>query len=312
MGLRYRKSINLGGGARINLSKSGVGWSIGGKGFRYTKKANGGTRTTASIPGSGISYVKDSSNSTPTSSSRSSNPQSGYYSNNNNQNNNNRWFWIFVGIIGLIASFTFARTSITLGILSLVLTIYLFINSLVLKNKNKLKPQWMLITSIVLIVMGSTGYAAQHPESKEEPTSYISSSKNDKSTSKRAESESRASSISAEKEASEKASSEAEASSRMASESLSSSMSVSSSIAESARISASQSSEQAAQAAQVAASQTAQTQANNSTGNGGGGVATGSHWAIEDGYTWATRKGHSHIIAPGGTLPPGYHWEVSH
>lgn len=60
MGFRFRKSINLGGGARINFSKSGIGGSIGGKGFRYTKKAGGGTRTTASIPGTGLSYQKDS------------------------------------------------------------------------------------------------------------------------------------------------------------------------------------------------------------------------------------------------------------
>ena len=63
MAFRFRKSINLGGGARLNLSKSGIGASVGGKGFRVTKKAGGGTRTTASIPGTGISYVKDSKKS---------------------------------------------------------------------------------------------------------------------------------------------------------------------------------------------------------------------------------------------------------
>lgn len=60
MGFRFRKSINLGGGFRINLSKSGVGYSWGGKGYRVTKKASGGTRTTASIPGTGLSYVSES------------------------------------------------------------------------------------------------------------------------------------------------------------------------------------------------------------------------------------------------------------
>ena len=35
-----------------------------------------------------------------------------------------------------------------------------------------------------------------------------------------------------------------------------------------------------------------------------------SKWAIEDGYTWYTRKGHSTVIPPGGNLPPGYHWQV--
>ena len=44
MGLRYRKSINLGGGFRVNFSKSGVGYSWGTKGYRVTKKAGGGVR----------------------------------------------------------------------------------------------------------------------------------------------------------------------------------------------------------------------------------------------------------------------------
>lgn len=60
MGFRYRKSINLGGGFRINLSKSGVGYSWGTKGFRVGKTASGRTRTTYSIPGTGISYVSES------------------------------------------------------------------------------------------------------------------------------------------------------------------------------------------------------------------------------------------------------------
>lgn len=59
MGLRYRKSLNFGGGFRINLSKSGVGYSWGGKGFRVSKTSRGTTRGTASIPGTGISYVKE-------------------------------------------------------------------------------------------------------------------------------------------------------------------------------------------------------------------------------------------------------------
>lgn len=62
MGFRFRKSIKA-GPVRVNFSKSGVGYSVGGKGFRVTKKAGGGVRTTASIPGTGVSYVKDSSKS---------------------------------------------------------------------------------------------------------------------------------------------------------------------------------------------------------------------------------------------------------
>ena len=60
MGLRVRKSINLGGGFRINLSKSGIGYSWGTKGYRVTKTARGTTRRTYSIPGTGISWVDES------------------------------------------------------------------------------------------------------------------------------------------------------------------------------------------------------------------------------------------------------------
>lgn len=60
MGFKFRKSIKM-GPVRVNLSKSGVGYSVGGKGLRVTKKAGGGTRTTVSIPGTGISYSKNSS-----------------------------------------------------------------------------------------------------------------------------------------------------------------------------------------------------------------------------------------------------------
>lgn len=60
MGWKYRKSINLGGGFRINLSKSGIGYSWGFPGYRHTYSANGTQRKTYSIPGTGISYVESS------------------------------------------------------------------------------------------------------------------------------------------------------------------------------------------------------------------------------------------------------------
>lgn len=63
MGFRYRKSINLGAGFRVNLSKSGVGYSWGVPGYRITKTSHGKIRKTYSIPGTGISYVDNSSTS---------------------------------------------------------------------------------------------------------------------------------------------------------------------------------------------------------------------------------------------------------
>ena len=60
MGFRFRKSINIGGGFRINLSKTGIGYSFGVPGLRFTQMANGRTRRTYSIPGTGLSYVEES------------------------------------------------------------------------------------------------------------------------------------------------------------------------------------------------------------------------------------------------------------
>lgn len=56
MGFRFRKSINLGCGVRINLSKSGIGYSFGGRGFRTSISPKGRVTKTFSIPGTGLSY----------------------------------------------------------------------------------------------------------------------------------------------------------------------------------------------------------------------------------------------------------------
>lgn len=61
MGFRYHKSINLGGGVRLNVSKKGLGISAGVKGARVSIGPNG-KRTTLSIPGTGLSYTKYTSN----------------------------------------------------------------------------------------------------------------------------------------------------------------------------------------------------------------------------------------------------------
>ncbi len=65
MGLRFRKSISLGKGVKMNIGKSGVGFSAGIKGARIGVNSRG-TYTSTSIPGTGISsvnYVKSSNNS---------------------------------------------------------------------------------------------------------------------------------------------------------------------------------------------------------------------------------------------------------
>lgn len=58
MGFRFRKTKKI-GPFRITLSKSGISTSVGIKGFRITKTASGKLRTTASVPGTGLSYVSE-------------------------------------------------------------------------------------------------------------------------------------------------------------------------------------------------------------------------------------------------------------
>lgn len=60
MGFRFRKSINLGNGFKINVSKSGIGYSWGIPGFRVSRTVKGRTRRTYSIPGTGIGYATES------------------------------------------------------------------------------------------------------------------------------------------------------------------------------------------------------------------------------------------------------------
>lgn len=72
MGLRFRKSIKLGCGVRINLSKSGIGYSIGGRGFRTTVNPKGRITNTVSAPGTGLSYRTSFSGSSSSHSSSSS------------------------------------------------------------------------------------------------------------------------------------------------------------------------------------------------------------------------------------------------
>ena len=55
MGFRFRKSVKICKGVRVNFSKSGTSLSLGGKGHS-TNFSNRGTRVTVGVPGTGLSY----------------------------------------------------------------------------------------------------------------------------------------------------------------------------------------------------------------------------------------------------------------
>jgi hypothetical protein len=55
MGWSYRKSVNL-GPFRVNLSKSGIGYSVGAKDFRVGVNSRGRRYESLTVPGTGLHY----------------------------------------------------------------------------------------------------------------------------------------------------------------------------------------------------------------------------------------------------------------
>jgi hypothetical protein len=80
MPFRFRKSIKIAKGLKINLSKSGISTTIGGRGASVNISKRG-TRTTVGLPGTGLSYSSTSGapGNTPT---KAQGPGSGKTSNN--------------------------------------------------------------------------------------------------------------------------------------------------------------------------------------------------------------------------------------
>jgi hypothetical protein len=56
MGLNFRRRLRLLPGLWLNLSRSAISVSIGGKGFTFNRGPNG-TRSTVSLPSTGLSYT---------------------------------------------------------------------------------------------------------------------------------------------------------------------------------------------------------------------------------------------------------------
>ena len=56
MGLRFRKSVKICKGVRLNFGKSGASLSFGSKGFRYSIHTSGRRTASVGIPGTGIYY----------------------------------------------------------------------------------------------------------------------------------------------------------------------------------------------------------------------------------------------------------------
>lgn len=87
MGLRFRKSISLCKGVRLNFGKTGASISVGGKGYRKTINTKGQVTTSVGIPGTGI-YYTDTKSLKNDKSSRSSSSRNSNYTQDYSQSNN--------------------------------------------------------------------------------------------------------------------------------------------------------------------------------------------------------------------------------
>lgn len=74
MGLRYRKSLSLFPGVRLNFGLTGVSVSAGVPGFRKTIHSSGRVTTTVGLPGTGLYYVDTKNNKTANSKAPSRRP----------------------------------------------------------------------------------------------------------------------------------------------------------------------------------------------------------------------------------------------
>ena len=61
MGLRFRRSVKICKGVRLNFNKNSWGMSVGGRGYGYSFNSKGRQTKHVGIPGTGLSYVTSSS-----------------------------------------------------------------------------------------------------------------------------------------------------------------------------------------------------------------------------------------------------------
>ena len=60
MGLRFRRSIKIAPGVRVNLNKKSASVTFGPKGLKHTVSTTGKSHTTVGVPGTGLSYTTSS------------------------------------------------------------------------------------------------------------------------------------------------------------------------------------------------------------------------------------------------------------
>ena len=78
MGLRFRKSISILPGVKLNLGTKGASVSVGKRGMHYTMHTSGRQTVSVGLPGTGLSYVKTVSSGAKSSTKKTAKPLTGY------------------------------------------------------------------------------------------------------------------------------------------------------------------------------------------------------------------------------------------
>ena len=77
--MRFRKSIKIMPGVKINLSKSGISTSVGTNGATVNIKPGRKTRATVGIPGTGLSHTQNVSEQKPASQAKGTSAGGGIF-----------------------------------------------------------------------------------------------------------------------------------------------------------------------------------------------------------------------------------------
>lgn len=149
MGLRFRKSVKIAPGVRLNLNKNSTSVSFGGKGAHYTVSSNERRTASVGIPGTGISYSASTS-SGKGGKARDTAKSSGGSSSGRGDNDKNGCLWLLLGI----------------ALLPILLTYWLWTTDM-FKLSKKARAGIIAVMWAVLIILGIVG--GNNKESTQQP-----------------------------------------------------------------------------------------------------------------------------------------------
>ena len=135
MGLRFRKSIKVAPGVKINLNKNSTSVSFGKRGAHYTINSKGKKTATVGIPGTGISYSQSTGGGKSSKKPKHKGGTTMFQNNNSNYDPSNDKKW-------------YQKTGWIIALLILFFPVGLF---LMWKYANWKKPVKGIVTALILV-----------------------------------------------------------------------------------------------------------------------------------------------------------------